>query len=86
MLSLIHISGILLAGTVFCRYPMEWSPVEALSLIHISTVPERVEKAAKPLFRERSHDGRGSFSCEKVTPSAMKSVISEAHVPGNDGF
>ena len=51
-----------------------------------STVPERVEKAAKPLFRESSHGGRGSFSCEKVTPSAMKSVISKAHVPGNDGF
>ena len=32
-----------------------------------STVPERVEKAAKPLFRESSHGGRGSFSCEKVT-------------------
>ena len=41
-----------------------------------------IEKAAKPLFRERSHGGRGSFSCEKVTPSTMRSVISDAHPPG----
>ena len=43
---------------------------------------QRVEKAARPLFRERLHGGRGSFSCEKVTSSAMRSVISEAHPPG----
>ena len=47
---------------------------------------QRVEKAAKPLFRERLHGGRGSISCEIVAPSAMRSVISEAHVPENDGF
>ena len=41
-----------------------------------------VEKAAKPLFRERPHGGRGSFSCEKVTPFTMRSVISDAHPPG----
>ena len=39
-----------------------------------------VEKAAKPLFRERSHGGRGSFSCEKVPPSAMRGA--RAHPPG----
>ena len=47
---------------------------------------QSVEKAAKPLFRERLHGGRGSISCEIVAPSAMRSVISEAHVPENDGF
>ena len=50
------------------------------------TDPQPVEKAAKPLFRERLHGGRGSFSYEKVTPSTMRSVISDAHVAGNDGF
>ena len=41
-----------------------------------------IRRAAKPLFRERLHGGRGSFSCEKVTPSTMKSVISKAHPRG----
>ena len=44
------------------------------------------KKVALPLFREGSHGGRNSISCEIVAPSAMRSVISEAHVPGNDGF
>ena len=31
-------------------------------------------------------DGRGSISYEIVALSVMRGVISEAHVPGNDGF
>ena len=46
----------------------------------------RVTKAALAAFVRRPHSGRASFSCEKVSPSAMRRVISEAHVPGNDGF
>ncbi len=46
----------------------------------------RVEKVAAQLFRERQHGGRDSISSEIVAPSAMRGVISEAHVPGNDGF
>ncbi|EHM53026.1 hypothetical protein HMPREF0372_01221 [Flavonifractor plautii ATCC 29863] len=43
-------------------------------------------KVAAQLFRERQHGGRDSISSEIVAPSAMRGVISEAHVPGNDGF
>src|SRR5699024_5513110 len=43
-------------------------------------------ESVRPLSREKLHGGRDSISCEIVVSSAMRSVISEAHVPGNDGF
>ena len=45
-----------------------------------------LSKAALLLLREGLHGGRDSISCEIVAPSAMRRVISEAHVPGNDRF
>ena len=47
---------------------------------------ETVEKVAKPLFRARMHAGQSSISCEKVGLSCVRSVISAAHVGGNDGL
>ena len=46
--------------------------------------PETVEKVAKPLFRVRLHEIFASISCEIVGKNFARSVISEAHVPGND--
>ena len=50
------------------------------------TPPEAVEKVASPHFRVRLHDGRDSFSGEKVVPSVMSGVISDVHAAGNVGF
>ncbi|WP_297213035.1 hypothetical protein, partial [uncultured Flavonifractor sp.] len=59
------------------------------SLSPPSAILPLINEKAQPkldFFDKRLHDGWGSISCEKVTPSVMRSVISEAHVPGNDGF
>ncbi len=47
---------------------------------------ETVEKGTSAFFDKRLHGVRDSISCEIVAPPAMRSVISEAHVLGNDGF
>ena len=47
---------------------------------------ETVEKGLLAFFDKGLHDGQGSISCEIVTPSVMRSVISKAHVLGNDRF
>lgn len=44
------------------------------------------KKRQSRFFEKDCMVGGGSFSCEKVTPSTMRSVISKAHVLGNDGF
>ena len=38
----------------------------------------------KPLFRGEPHEIFASISCEIVGKNFVRSVISEAHVPGND--
>ena len=48
--------------------------------------PETVEKDQKVFFDKELHDGWGSISYEIVTPPAMRSVLSEAHVPGKERF
>ena len=47
---------------------------------------ETVEKVAAPLFREGLHARWASIPCGKVGPSCARSVISDAHVAGNDGL
>ena len=37
-------------------------------------------------LEQKLHDKWGSISYEIVTPFVMRSVLSEAHVPGKDGF
>jgi hypothetical protein len=44
-----------------------------------------MKKAAGRFFRGQ-HAGRASISWEIVGPSGMRSVISAAHVTGNDGL
>lgn len=44
------------------------------------------KKAQVPFSEKRLHGVWDSISCEIVAPPAMRSVISEAHVLGNDGF
>ena len=45
---------------------------------------EAVEKGHFGLFRQKLHDGWSSIPCGKVTPSVMRGVIFEAHVPENN--
>ena len=45
-----------------------------------------VKEAPRGFFDKKLHDGWGSLSWEKAAPSVMRSVISQAHVPRNDGF
>ena len=45
---------------------------------------ETVEKVEKPLFRVGLHEIFNSISCEIVLKNFVRSVISKAHVPGND--
>ena len=51
-----------------------------------SEAVETVEKVAQPLFRVRLHARQASISCEKVDLPCVRSVISDAHVAGNDGI
>ena len=54
-------------------------------LRRLSGGTETVEKGTSAFFEKRLHGGRDSISFEIVAPPAMRSVISEAHVLGNDG-
>ena len=45
-----------------------------------------IQEKASGLFLEGPAWWKGLVFFEKVGPSAMRGVISEAHVPGNDGF
>ena len=45
-----------------------------------------VEEAPRGFFDRKLHDGQGSISWEKVAPSVMRSVISEAYSPRDDGY
>ena len=54
---------------------------------HIRAAPVgALEKAQVPFSRRGLHGVWDSISCEIVASPAMRSVISEAHVLGNDGF
>ena len=48
--------------------------------------PETVEKAAKPLFRERLHEIYGSIFIKIVAINFVSGVISDVHAAGNDEF
>ena len=46
--------------------------------------PETVEKAAKPLFRERLHEIDVSIFIKIVAINFVSGVISDVHAAGND--
>ncbi len=52
----------------------------------IFSVAEAIEKVAALLFRERLHARWASIPYGKVGPPCVRSVITDAHVAGNDKF
>ena len=70
-------------------FTADWE--KAISEKHKPHTQKRVrlvtfEKVDAPLFREELHEIFASISCEIVGKNFVSSVISEAHVPGNDGI
>lgn len=45
-----------------------------------------VKEAPRGFFDKKLHDGWGSISWKKAALFVMRSVISQAYIPRNDGF